>query len=407
MKYDFTTILDRKGHDAIAYDNVGKQKWGFEPLAPKEGVEFIPMWVADMCFATAPAVLDKMQERLKYPTFGYFAPSKEYYDSIIHWQKVQHGTCDLSQEHIGYENGIHGLINSVIEIASKKGDSILLHSPYYVAFRSDIVNKERKCVYSSLYQDQEGIWRMDYEDMDRKIKEHNIHLAIFCSPHNPTGRVWSREEVTKAMEVYERNDCLVISDEIWSDLVYEGSNHVPTQSVSPWAKDHVIAGYAPSKTFNLAGLIGSYHIIYNKALHKKLLRYEETLFYNEMNVMSMHALIGAYSQEGHEWKQELLGVLEHNIDFACEFIKENLEGVATTRPQGTYMMFLDCSEYCTKANVTLDEILKTGWQAGIGWQDGRHFGGKCHIRLNLALPHSLEKEAFDRMKREVFVTELS
>ncbi|SDB22150.1 MalY/PatB family protein [Eubacterium oxidoreducens] len=403
MKYDFTTILERKGHDAIAYDGVGKNKWGIEPKPPKDGYEFIPMWVADMCFATAPSVVSAMKRRLEHPTFGYFEASKEYYEAIIKWHKSRYGIADLSALEIGYENGMHGLINSVIEAFSKKGDAILLHSPYYVAFLGDIKHKQRKCVCSQLYQDEAGIYRMDYKDMDRKIKEHNIHLAILCSPHNPTGRVWTKEELEQAMQVFEKNDCYVISDEIWADIIYKGSRHIPTQSVNAWAKEHVIAGYAPSKTFNMAGLIGSYHVIYNETLRNQLRRYEASLSYNEMNVMSMHALIGAYSTEGEKWRQELLEVLEENCRYAYDFVQMNLKGVKTKMPQGTYMLFLDCTEYCIGSGKTLDQVICDGWEVGIGWEDGRLFGGACHIRLNLALPHALEVEAFNRMRELVFV----
>lgn len=402
MKYDFTTILERKGHDAIAYDNVGNIHWGFEPMAPDPEYDFIPMWVADMCFATAPAVTRAMEERLKYPTFGYFSYSDAYYDSIMNWQISRNKVKGLTREAIGYENGVHGLVNSAIEVLSSEGEGIFLHSPYYVAFEFDVTEHNRHCVFSELYLDEDGIWRMDYEDMDRKIKENKVRLAIFCSPHNPTGRVWSREEIVKAMEVFAANDCYVVSDEIWSDLIYEGSEHIPTQQVNEWAREHVIAAYAPSKTFNLAGLIGSYHIIYNEELRKKICTYEHNLSYNEMNVMSMHALIGAYSEEGADWVEELKEVLRDNCKYAYEFITGELPGVKTCMPEGTYMMYVDCTEYCEKTGRTIDEVIKNGWKVGVGWEDGRFFGGNCHIRLNLALPRSLEEEALRRMKELVF-----
>lgn len=175
---------------------------------------------------------------------------------------------------------------------------------------------------------------MDYEDMDAKIKEHHIHVAVFCNPHNPCGRVWERWEIEKAMEVYKANDCVVISDEIWSDLILEGYHHTPAQSVSEDARNRTVAMYAPSKTFNLAGLVGSYHIIYNSYLRDRVMAASSKSHYNAMNVLSMYALIGAYKPEGYEWVDELCRVLSGNVSYACDFIKEHFPGVTLSRPAG-------------------------------------------------------------------------
>ncbi len=258
----------------------------------------------------------------------------------------------------------------------------------------------RTSVYSPLKRDENGIWRMDYKDMDQKLKKYHIHLAIFCSPHNPTGRVWERWELEKAMEVYEANQCLVISDEIWADIAY--TRHIPTLMVNDWAREHTVAVYAPSKTFNLAGLIGSYHIIYNDYLRDRVKAWGDATHYNEMNVLSMHALIGAYSEEGQAWTDELLQVLEGNCKYAYEHIRNNYPGVFAAMPQGTYMLFLDLTDYCKRTSRTLDEIIKAGWDVGVGWQDGRAFNGPCHIRMNMASPLSRIQEAFDRLDRYVF-----
>ena len=238
--------------------------------------------------------------------------------------------------------------------------------------------------------------------MDAKLKAENIHVAVFCSPHNPCGRVWERWELEKAMEVYRANDCLVISDEIWSDILLNGHTHIPTQSVSDWARQHTVAVYAPSKTFNLAGLVGSYHIIYNKYLRDRVVAKSSKPHYNDMNVLSMHALIGAYSPEGYEWVDELKQVLSDNVNFACDYIQQHFKGVAVSKPQGTYMLFLDCTEWCEKHGKTIDEVQKAGWDVGVAWQDGRMFHGPCAIRMNLALPLSRVQEAFARLDKYVF-----
>lgn len=399
MKYDFTSIMDRRGKDAIAVDGLGT---GFAPDLPRDGFDIIPMWVADMNFPTVPTIPEAIIERVKHPAFGYFQATDEYYDSIIQWQATRNGVTGLTKEAIGYENGVLGGVISALTAFAAPGDGVLLHSPTYIGFTMSINNNGYKIVHSPLKKDENGIWRMDYEDMDAKLKAEKIHVVVFCSPHNPCGRVWERWELEKAMEVYKANDCIVISDEIWSDIILEGYKHIPTQSVSDWARQNTVAVYAPSKTFNLAGLVGSYHIIYNKYLRDRVVAKSSKPHYNDMNVLSMHALIGAYKPEGYTWVDELRQVITGNVDYACEYIRTHFEGVEVSRPQGTYMLFLDCTQWCDKHGKTIDELEKAGWDVGVAWQDGRMFHGPCAIRMNLALPLSRVKEAFGRLDKYVF-----
>lgn len=403
MKYDFISTIDRHNMDAIAVDGLGDG--GMSPAKPKEGFDIIPMWVADMNFPTVPTIPEAIIERAKHPAYGYFAPREEYFQSIIDWQTKRNGVTGLTKEHIGYENGVLGCVVSALTAFAAPGDAVLLHSPTYIGFTGCIGNNGFKMVHSPLKKDENGIWRMDFEDMDAKIKANNIHVAVFCSPHNPCGRVWEKWEIEKAMEVYKANDCVVISDEIWSDLILDGYKHVPTQSVSEDARNRTIAVYAPSKTFNLAGLVGSYHIIYNKYLRDRVVAKSSKPHYNEMNVLSMHALIGAYKPEGYEWVDELRQVLTGNVDFACNYIKEHFKGVEVSRPQGTYMLFLDCTKWCEEHGKSIDEVQKAGWDVGVAWQDGRMFLHSCAIRMNLALPLSRVQEAFDRLDKYVFNAE--
>ena len=309
---------------------------------------------------------------------------------------------DLGKEHIGYENGVLGGVSSAIRMLTTPGDKILLHAPTYVGFTHVLENTGRTAVHTDLVRDENGIWRMDYEDMDRKLKEHRIHLAIFCSPHNPTGRVWERWEIEKAMEVYARNDCLVISDEIWSDILMPGVRHIPTQTVSEDAKMRTIAFYAPSKTFSLAGLIGSYHVVYDPLLRDRLRKESELSHYNNQNVLSMEALIGAYTKGG-AWVDEMCAVVDGNLRYACDFIAEHFPGVSVMRSQGTYMLFLDCGDWCRTHSVSIQELLGRGIRAGVIWQNGESFFWPDSIRLNLALPLSLLQEAMERLKQYVFV----
>ena len=402
MKYDFTTVYDRKGKDALAVDALG-QPGGFAPGAPKDGFTAIPMWVADMNFATVPTIPAAIIERAKHPLYGYFQAPDAYYQAIIDWQRDRNGVTGLTRDAIGYENGVLGGVASALGCLVSPGDAVLVHSPTYIGFTRTLENNGYHIVHSPLRRDENGVWRMDFEDMDRQLKAHHIHAAIFCSPHNPCGRVWERWEIERAMEVYRANDVTVISDEIWSDILLNGHKHIPTQSLSEDARQRTVALYAPSKTFNLAGLVGSYHIIYNKALRERIVARSEKPHYNEMNVLSMHALLGAYSPEGRQWVDELCQVLSGNVNFACDFIAKHFPGVSVAQPQGTYMLFLDCTDWCKAHGKTIDEVQKAGWDVGVAWQDGRMFHGPCAIRMNLALPRSLVEEAFARLKTYVFV----
>ena len=399
MKFDFTTIYDRRGKDAMAVDAVEK----IPTFQPNEGFDAIPMWVADMNFATAPSVNAEIAKRIEHPLYGYYMTPDEYYDAIIRWHETRNGVTGLEKEHIGYENGVLGGLMSALNAVCARGDKVLVHAPTYIGFTGSIENAGYHIVTSDLKQDRYGIWRMDFFDMEMKIKKNDIRAVVFCSPHNPTGRVWEREELEQFMDMAQRLNVAVISDEIWSDLTLRGYKHIPLQSVSEDARNRTIALYAPSKTFNLAGLIGSYHIIYNEALHKRVKKEASTCHYNNMNVLSMHALIGAYSDEGAQWVDELREVLTTNVKYACKFIRKNFKGVNVQQPEGTYMLFLDCEGYCKRSGRSLDEVKKAGYEVGVIWQDGRPFHGPHHIRMNLALPTARVEEAMQRLKDYVFV----
>ena len=229
MKYDFTSIMDRRGKDALAIDGVGS---GFAPDAPREGFDVIPMWVADMNFPTVPTVPAAIIERAAHPAYGYFNPSEAYIGAILRWQERRHGVTCLTRENLGYENGVLGGVVSALSIFCSRGDNVLLHTPTYVGFTHALRNNGYNMVLSPLVQDAAGVWRMDFDDMERRIVENRIHAAVFCSPHNPTGRVWERWEVERFTELCAKHGVYIISDEIWSDIVRPGVVHTPTQSVS-------------------------------------------------------------------------------------------------------------------------------------------------------------------------------
>ena len=395
MNYDFTTILNREGHDALALDSMPIQ--GAEL---KEGFTKIPMWVADMNFPVFPEIQKAISKRLQEPHFGYFELPQAYYDSIIRWQKDRH-QMDVKKEQIGYENGVLGCVSSVLQTFTKENDPILVHSPTYIGFTKTLNNNQRTIIHSPLILDENQIWRMDYEDMDKKIKQYHIKVCIFCSPHNPTGRVWEKEEIEKALEVYRNNDCIVISDEIWSDLILPGYTHIPTALVNEDAKQRTVSIFAPSKTFNLAGLVGSYHVIFNQNMRQEILKTEARSHYNSPNILSVHALIGAYSQQGEQWVDELCSVLETNIDFALDALKKMAPEIQISRPQGTYMLYLDCTEWIKNHSIDMDTLLRKGIEVGVLWQDGRPFQKENTIRMNLALPTQKVKVAFERLQTYV------
>lgn len=373
MKYDFTSIMDRQGRDAMALDAIGKG--GSAPNPPKDGFDVIPMWVADMNFPACPTIPERIIERTNHTAYGYFKPNSIYFDSIIRWQQVHNHVDGLLPEHIGYENGVLGGVVTALNVLCSRGDNVLVHSPTYVGFASSLRRNGYNIVHSPLVLDENGIWRMDFDDMEQKIIENKIHAMIFCSPHNPCGRVWEREELEAMAALCQKHDVFIVSDEIWSDIVRPGFQHIPTQSVSDYAKSHTAAIYAPSKTFNLAGLIGSYHIVYNKWLRDRIDKEAAMSRYNSMNVLSMHALLGAYQPEGYEWVEELNQVIAGNVDYACDYITSHFPGISVSKPQGTYMLFLNCTDWCRSHNQSVEDVLHAGWDVGVAWQDGREFHG--------------------------------
>ena len=396
MKYDFVSHIDRKGKDSIAVE----PEFGFGTFfdAPKPNRDdIIPMWVADMNLKTLPGISEAIINRASHPSFGYFSPRDDYFNGIINWQLKQNDVEGLTKENIGYENGVLGGVASVLRTLINKGDPVLVHSPTYIGFTHTLEDGEYKIIHSPLVKDDNGVWRMDYSDMDKKIKDNNIKVAILCNPHNPCGRVWSKEELEKAYEVYKANNVTVISDEIWSDIILFNNKHIPSQSINEDAKMRTVALYAPSKTFNLAGLIGSYHIIYNNELADKILKVEKATHYNEMNVLSMYGAIAAFSENGRQWVKELRETLSDNVDYAYNFIKNNFDGVELFKPEGTYMLFIDAEKWCKKHDMSLNDLRLKGIEQGVLWQDGRPFGGEYTIRINLALPKDLVVEAFNRL----------
>ena len=397
MKYDFITVPDRRGQDCLAADKIP-----YDDITVKEGFDPIPMWIADMTFVNPPFIRESVMKRLEVPHYGYFGLPEAYFDAVIRWQEVRHGVKGLKKEYIGYENGVLGGVASAVSAFTAPGEKILIHSPTYVGFTGVLKSLGRPAEESPLVRDENGVWRMDFEDMERRLEENRIHCAIFCSPHNPSGRVWEEWEVKKAMEVYAAHDCVVISDEIWSDIIMPGYTHVPSQSVSEDARNRTMAFYSTSKTFSLAGLIGSYHIVYNPYLRDKLEKQGSMTHYNDCNLLSLYALLGAYTAEGMEWADEMCSVVNENIKTAAAFFN-GIPGVSVMPSQGTYMLYADVNGYCGARGITPEELRRRGVEVGVIWQNGDDFKVPGTVRINLALPHSRLLEALDRLEKYVFI----
>ena len=403
MKYDFESFIDRHNMDSIAADPTNDSVYR-KDIELKYGIKnHIPMWIADMSFPVFPDIQESIKKRTEHPCFGYFLPREEYYEAIKNWQKNRNGITGIENKNIGYENGVLGGVASALTAFAGKGGKVLVNSPTYVGFTHVLDDCGFEAVHSPLVKDENNIWRLDFEDMEKKIADEKIKAAIFCSPHNPTGRVWERWEIEKAMELFKKYDVQVVSDEIWSDIILKGNKHIPTQSVSEDAKKRTFALYAPSKTFSLAGLVGSYHICYNEKMHEEINKLSTATHYNAMNVLSMYALLGAFTERGYEWTDELCEVLSKNAEYAYNYINENFEGVSLSKPQGTYMIYIDCSEYCKKRGLSLPELMKRGLEVGIDWQNGEDFLVPYTLRVNLSLPFDMVVKVFDRLKKYVFI----
>lgn len=399
MKFDFKTIIDRKGKEARGYDKVGLSS---APSLPKEGFDIIPMWVSDMDFAVSDSIQESLKERIEHPIYGYFDIPDKFYESIIYWHKARKNTNNIEKKHISHDNELLGGLVSGLKALNKKGDAVLLHKPTYIGFVDILSSLGYEIILSDLKEDKDGIFRMDYDDMSKKIKDYNIKTAIICSPHNPLGRIWEKWELEKLSDVLEENNCKAISDEIWSDITINDNVHIPTANGSEYLKNNTIGLYSPNKTFNLAGLNISYSIIYNDEIRSSYNKAQGESFYNAPNLLSIYALYGGYCEEGLEWNLELNKVLSKNINYVCDFIEKKFDGVNYTKPEGTYIVFMDCEKWLDKNGKNMDELLKLGYDYGIGWSDGRPFNAPFGIRINLGLPFEKVEEVMQRMDKYIF-----
>ncbi|QUH31600.1 MalY/PatB family protein [Vallitalea guaymasensis] len=386
MEYNFDTIIDRKGTNSL--------KWEPDKLKEFFGEEdMLPLWVADMDFKTPQPIIDTIVERAKHGIYGYSVRLDEYYDSVINWQKKRHN-WNIEKDSIVYTPGIVPAINYIIQAFCSTGDKVIIQTPVYYPFKKSIINNGCKVVDNPLTYDGKK-YNIDFEDFEEKAKDEEVKIFILCSPHNPVGRVWTKEELEKIGKICIENNVLVVSDEIHNDLILGNNEHIVFANISEEFAHNSIICTAPSKTFNIPGLETSHIIIKNKEIRDK---YKHILIKNSIsghNPMSIAALKAAYN-EGEDWLEQLLLYLEENLNFMENYLINNMKEVRLIRPQATYLAWLDF-RLIEKDNKKLEDLIFH--KAKVALDSGNWFGdnGSGFMRVNFACPRAILKEALDRI----------
>lgn len=383
-KDSFNEGVNRLGTNAVKYD---KYKENFNTNED----DIIPMWIADMDFKTCDEITKALQNKLSTGNLGYDTVNG-YYESVVKWMRNRHNV-DINVEDVVYTPGVVTAINFLLKILIKENDKVLVQSPVYHSFFR--VLNENKCdiVQSELFI-KDNRYEIDFDEFENKIST-GVKVLILCNPHNPIGRVWTKEELERIVEICESYKVFIISDEIHSDLVFKGYKHTSLTTVAPYYKDNIVTLTAPSKTFNLAGLYVSNAIITDEKLRSK---YKE-LFSTTPNVLGAEALIAAYNK-GETWLEELLEYIESNYDYVLKFVNENVPKIKVIKQEGTFLTWLDCREL-----ELSDEELERFFleKAKLALSTGTAFGkgGSGFMRMNIGCPISTVKEALERLKNAV------
>ena len=387
MKYNFDRIIDRKNTNCFKWDYT-------KQMFDKEDV--IPLWVADMDFAAPDAVVQKLIKRAEHGIFGYSFEPEEYYKVFIEWLEKRHN-WKIKKEWIINATGIVPAINFAIQCFTEPGDNILVQTPVYFPFFESIKKNERKVVNSQLRLTGTR-YEIDFEDLEEKLKS-DVKIMLFCSPHNPVGRVWSQEELQKVGELCLQNNVLLISDEIHADLILNNNKHIPISSLSAEIQDITISMYAPSKTFNVAGLFTSSIIIPNPEIRKEYKKFMEKLGLHLLNNFGIDAFIAAY-KDGEEWLKQLLDYLWKNYEFVQKYLKTNIPQIKAIELEGTYLMWLDCRELKLKQKELIELFVN---KAGLGLNNGTVFGagGYGFMRLNIGCSIKLLEKALEQLKEAI------
>jgi cysteine-S-conjugate beta-lyase len=387
MRYDFDAPLDRRDTHSLKWDYC-QRTYGLDDV--------IPMWVADMDFPAPQPVVDALRARAAHPAYGYASTPSGFWDAAVVWLRDRHG-WDAHHSWLARSPGVVPALSLCVTAFTQPGDKVVVQPPVYYPFFTAVENNGRRLVRNPLVL-EDGRFRMDLDDLERRI-DPRTRLLILCSPHNPVGRVWTREELEQLGAICDRHDLLVVSDEIHMDLVYSGHRHVPLASISPALASRTVTCVAPSKTFNIAGLTTSLVVASNRSL---LARYNAALTASGLGIGSLFgtvALEAAYT-DGAEWLDQLLVYLERNVDFAERFVRERIPSLRFIRPEGTYLALIDCRDLGL-AQAPLDEFfLRT---ARVFFDSGPMFGEECtgFERINLGCRRGLLQEALERIERAV------
>ena len=382
MKYNFDETVQRRGSNSYKWDT-----------AKEEGI--LPMWVADMDFRTAPPIIDALARRVQHGIFGYTKVPQMYYDATISWFGRRHN-FSIDKDWILFTSGVVPALSAIIKALTKSGDKVLVQTPVYNCFFSSIRNDECEMVANELiYKD--GTYVIDFDDLDKKASDPKVKLMLLCNPHNPVGRVWTKDELTRIGEICLRNDVIVVSDEIHCDLVYDGYTHIPFASISEELLQNSVTCIAPTKTFNLAGIQVANIVVADEEIRKKI---DKALNVNEVceiNAFAIEALIAAYN-EGEEWLEELKPYLYENYVLLTSFFKEHLPHLSVIKLEATYLVWVDCSALGLTSEEIADQLLL---KEKLWINEGAMYGksGENFIRINIATQRETLIDGLQRIKK--------
>ena len=386
MKYNFNKVTDRRNTFAIKYDLAEVRN---------KPADVLSLWVADMDFPTAPCIFKALKKQVRHGIFGYSRPDDRYYDAVISWFSRRHN-FELQKEWIINTPGVVFAIAAAIRAFTKEGEGVLIQKPVYYPFFNTIKALNRRVVNNPLVL-RNGHYEIDFDDFEKKIVDENVKLFVFCSPHNPGGRVWTRTELERISEICLRHKVLVVSDEIHSDITFGGHKHTIYASLSEEAAQNSIICTSPSKTFNLAGLQFSNIIIPNSLIRIAVRKEIERTGYDEPNVMGITAAAAAYS-DGEKWFEQAKEHIQKNMDFTKQFIKEKLPQVQVMDSEGTYLLWLDFSKLGL-SDSEIDDIIVN--KAKVWLDRGTMFGpeGEFFQRINVATPRPVLEDALTRIAK--------
>lgn len=389
MKYDFDSIIPRR--------NTASYKWD---SATVENV--LPMWVADMDFRTAPAIVDALERRVRHGIFGYVRIPDAYFEAVTGWFARRHGWI-IPKESIICTSGVVPAVSAVVKALTRPGDGVVVQTPVYNCFFSSIRNNDCRIVTNPLiYEDR--TYRMDFADLERKTADPSVKLLLLCNPHNPTGRVWTIDELTRLGEICDRNGVTVVADEIHCELVMPGHVYTPFASIADNHLWKVVSCISPSKAFNMAGLQIANIVVRDEEMRRRIDRAININEVCDVNPFGVEATIAAYDR-GEEWLMQLLDYLKINYDYLCAFFGSFLPLIPVVRLEGTYLVWIDCRALRMSSDVLQPRLLE---DTGLWLNSGSMYGaeGEGFMRWNIAAPRSLLRDALERFRSFVGSLEL-